>query len=61
VVGDSAIDVLTARRAGVRMCVARYGFGRLDAQAIAAGTDVAATPGEVGAAIARFLGRPAGP
>jgi phosphoglycolate phosphatase len=61
VVGDSAIDVLTARRAGVRMCVARYGFGRLDAQAIAAATDVAATPGEVGAAIARFLGRPAGP
>ena len=59
-VGDSTIDVLTARRAGVRMCVARYGFGRLDAQALASGTDVAATPAEVGAVIARFLGRPAG-
>ena len=28
-VGDSMIDVETARRAGVRMCVALYGFGRL--------------------------------
>jgi phosphoglycolate phosphatase len=27
-VGDSSLDVDTARRAGVRMCVARYGFGR---------------------------------
>lgn len=54
-VGDSTIDVETARRAGVRLCVARYGFGRLDAQALAAGTDVAATPADVGAAIARFL------
>jgi phosphoglycolate phosphatase len=26
-VGDSAIDVRTARAGGVRMCVARYGFG----------------------------------
>jgi phosphoglycolate phosphatase len=26
-VGDSMIDVETARNAGVRMCVARYGFG----------------------------------
>jgi phosphoglycolate phosphatase len=26
-VGDSAIDVATARAAGTRMCVARYGFG----------------------------------
>ncbi|HKV99570.1 MAG TPA: HAD-IA family hydrolase, partial [Vicinamibacterales bacterium] len=40
VVGDSTIDVLTAQRAGVRMCVARYGFGRFDAQAMAAGTEV---------------------
>jgi len=55
-VGDSAIDVQTAGRAGVRLCVARYGFGRLDPAAVPAGADVAATPGEVGAAIARFLG-----
>jgi phosphoglycolate phosphatase len=27
VVGDSAVDVQTARAAGVRACVARYGFG----------------------------------
>jgi phosphoglycolate phosphatase len=59
-VGDSTIDVLTARHAGVRMCVARYGFGRLDPQAMAVGTDVAATPADVGAAIARFLTPPAG-
>jgi phosphoglycolate phosphatase len=26
-VGDSATDILTARAAGVRVCVARYGFG----------------------------------
>ena len=26
-VGDSAIDLETARRAGVRLCLARYGFG----------------------------------
>lgn len=31
-VGDSAIDLETARRAGVRVCLARYGFGyRFDA------------------------------
>src|SRR5262245_13487415 len=28
-VGDSMVDVETARRAGARICVARYGFGRL--------------------------------
>jgi phosphoglycolate phosphatase-like HAD superfamily hydrolase len=26
-VGDSRIDLETARRAGVRICLARYGFG----------------------------------
>ena len=60
-VGDSTIDAETARRAGVRLCVARYGFGRLDAQALAAGTDVAATPADVGAVITRFLDAPPGP
>lgn len=29
-VGDSIIDVRTAQNAGVRMCLARYGFGFLD-------------------------------
>jgi phosphoglycolate phosphatase len=28
-VGDSPIDMETARRAGVRLCIARYGFGHL--------------------------------
>jgi phosphoglycolate phosphatase-like HAD superfamily hydrolase len=26
-VGDSAVDLETARRGGVRICLARYGFG----------------------------------
>ena len=26
-VGDSAVDFQTARRAGTRVCLARYGFG----------------------------------
>jgi phosphoglycolate phosphatase len=29
-VGDSMVDVETARRAAARMCIARYGFGRFD-------------------------------
>ncbi len=28
-VGDSTVDLLTARAAGTRVCVARYGFGQL--------------------------------
>jgi phosphoglycolate phosphatase len=28
-IGDSAIDLRTARNAGTRFCYARYGFGRL--------------------------------
>jgi phosphoglycolate phosphatase len=28
-VGDSTVDLLTARAAGARICVARYGFGQL--------------------------------
>jgi phosphoglycolate phosphatase len=37
-VGDSDIDVATARAAGVQICVARYGFGfrRIDAAALRA-------------------------
>jgi phosphoglycolate phosphatase len=56
-VGDSMIDVETARRAGVRICVMRYGFGvlrgdlELDAEAWTADQ-----PADLGLAIARFLG-----
>ncbi len=58
-VGDTLVDVETARRAGARVCVAAYGFASLDAAAAGRGADLAATPAGVGAAIARFLG-PAG-
>jgi phosphoglycolate phosphatase len=48
-VGDSAIDVQTARRAAVRICVARYGFGRLRGDLnVDAGDFVAETPADVG-------------
>jgi phosphoglycolate phosphatase-like HAD superfamily hydrolase len=29
-VGDSGVDLSTARNAGVRICLARYGFGFAD-------------------------------
>jgi phosphoglycolate phosphatase len=38
-VGDSMIDVATARRAGVRMCVALYGFGQLRGELKLDGTE----------------------
>lgn len=34
-VGDSMVDVETARRASARVCVARYGFGRIEADVLA--------------------------
>jgi phosphoglycolate phosphatase len=56
-VGDSMIDVETARRAGVTMCVAMYGFGHLRGELVLRGDEVvAATPGDVGRAIDRFVG-----
>ena len=55
-IGDSSIDVTTARRAGVRLCVARYGFGRLDATPIEEGEEAAASPAELGKVINRFIG-----
>jgi phosphoglycolate phosphatase len=58
-VGDSLVDVQTAERAGVRLCVASYGFARLDGAAAGAGALVAATPAGVGEAIARVLARAA--
>jgi phosphoglycolate phosphatase len=38
-VGDSMIDVETARRAGVRMCVALYGFGQLRGELVLDGSE----------------------
>jgi len=57
VVGDSMIDVETARRAGVRVCVARYGFGYLRGELVLRGDElIAMEPVEVGGVIAGFLG-----
>jgi phosphoglycolate phosphatase len=51
-VGDSMIDVETARRAGVRMCVALYGFGQLRGELDLDGTEaVVHTPAQILAAI----------
>jgi phosphoglycolate phosphatase len=41
-VGDSMIDVQTARNAGVRMCVALYGFGQLRGELVLAGDELLA-------------------
>jgi phosphoglycolate phosphatase len=54
-VGDSAVDLETARRAGVRPCLAAYGFGGIDPAAADGGVVVAGSPAAVGEAIARFL------
>ncbi len=41
-VGDSMIDVETARRAGVKICVARYGFGHLRGELVLRGDEIVA-------------------
>jgi phosphoglycolate phosphatase len=41
-VGDSMIDIETARRSGVRMCVALYGFGNLRGDLVLAGDELLA-------------------
>jgi len=47
-VGDSMIDVETARRAGTRMCVALYGFGQLRGELVLDGTEsVVKAPSEI--------------
>jgi phosphoglycolate phosphatase len=47
-VGDSMIDVETARRAGTRMCIVLYGFGQLRGELVLDGTEaVARTPTEI--------------
>ena len=39
-VGDSMIDVETARRAGVSMCVVLYGFGQLRGELVLDGREI---------------------
>jgi phosphoglycolate phosphatase len=57
-VGDSKIDVETARRAGVRLCFARYGFGRVRGGVVLEEGDAQAEhPSDVGAVIHQFLER----
>ena len=51
-VGDSMIDVETARRAGVRMCVALYGFGQSRGELVLDGTEWTVTrPDEIPAVL----------
>ncbi len=53
-VGDSMIDVETARRAGTRMCVVLYGFGHLRGELVLDGSEsVARTPGDIVGAISK--------
>jgi phosphoglycolate phosphatase len=55
-VGDSMIDVETARRAGVTICVARYGFGHLRGELVLRGDEIIARqPADVGTAIEQFF------
>lgn len=57
-VGDSMIDVETARRAGTAMCVARYGFGAARGDLVLRGDElVAETTAAVGSAIEGFRRR----
>ena len=55
-VGDSVVDAETARRAGVRLCLVNFGFGRLPATfALAPGEFSAARAADVGGAIEMFF------
>lgn len=56
-VGDSIIEVRTAQNAGVRMCLARYGFGFLDLPAAELTGEewMADSPQEIGAAMRYWL------
>ncbi len=55
-VGDSAVDVETARRAGTRICLALYGFAGLsEADAVAAHALVARWPTDVAGCLDVFL------
>jgi phosphoglycolate phosphatase len=53
-VGDSMIDVETARRAGTRMCVVLWGFGQSRGELVLDGTEaVVRAPGDIARAIQR--------
>jgi phosphoglycolate phosphatase len=55
-VGDSMVDVETGRRAGVRVCVARYGFGGVRTPlTLAAGELAVDHPGELASVLEAFL------
>lgn len=57
VVGDSMVDVETARRAGATVVAARYGFGRLRQPLVLADKElVVDEPSEIPAALGPFLG-----
>lgn len=56
-VGDSANDLDTARRAGTRACLVRWGFGfRVDEIALRAGEAVVDDPGELADVILEWAG-----
>ena len=55
-VGDSMVDVETARRAGVRMCVATYGFGQTRGDMALAGDElIAAGPEDLSPIVEDFV------
>ena len=55
-VGDSMVDVETARRAGVRMCVCEWGFARFGTPLTLDGSElVAGTPADLPARLEQFL------
>jgi phosphoglycolate phosphatase len=55
-VGDSSVDLETARRAGTRLCLALYGFAGLsEADGLAAQALVAREPTDIGACLDAFL------
>ncbi|HEY1306657.1 MAG TPA: HAD-IA family hydrolase [Vicinamibacterales bacterium] len=53
-VGDSAIDLETAQRAGVRCCLVSFGFGNLPRERLSAGESVVEDAAGLAAAIDRF-------
>ncbi|HKE85092.1 MAG TPA: HAD-IA family hydrolase [Vicinamibacterales bacterium] len=53
-IGDSAIDLETARRAGVGCCLVSFGFGNLPREPLGAGESVVEDAAGLAAAIDRF-------
>lgn len=54
-VGDSMVDVETARRAGARVCVARYGFGHARGLDLKGDEIVVDAPDDLGRVLDEFL------